>query len=63
MLPTTKNINGVLIDCESPFTLNLVENGEKIDVHFWKPSIKDNGKLFIRISKADKSKFVKACAG
>ena len=63
MLPTTKLINGVSFDCESPFTLNLVENGKKIDVHFWKPSVKENGKLFIRILKTDRAKFIKACKG
>ena len=63
LLPTVKVINGVSFNVESPFSLNLVENGKMIDVHFWKPSIKDNGKLFLRISKADKAKFIKACAG
>ena len=63
LLPTIKIINGVSFEVESPFTLNLVENGEKVDVYFWKPSIKENGKLFIRILKADKAKFIKACAG
>ena len=63
LLPTTRVINGVSFDVESPFTLNLVENGKMIDVYFWKPSTKENGKMFLRIQKADKAKFIKACAG
>ena len=63
LLPTVRVINGVSFDVESPFTLNLVENGKMIDVHFWKPSKNENGKLFLRIKKADKAKFIKACAG
>jgi len=63
LLPTVRVINGVSFDVESPFTLNLVENGKMIDVHFWKPSVKENGKLFLRIKKADKAKFIKACKG
>jgi len=63
LLPTVRVINGVSFDVESPFTLNLVENGKMIDVHFWKPSVQENGKLFLRIKKADKAKFIKACKG
>ena len=63
LLPTVRVINGVSFDVESPFTLNLVENGKMIDVHFWKPSVKENGKMFLRIQKADKAKFIKACKG
>jgi len=63
LLPTVRVINGVSFDVESPFTLNLVENGKMIDVYFWKPSTKENGKMFLRIQKADKAKFIKACAG
>ena len=63
LLPTVRLINGVSFDVESPFTLNLVENGKMIDVYFWKPSTKENGKMFLRIQKADKAKFIKACAG
>ena len=63
MLPTVRVINGVSFDVESPFTLNLVENGKMIDVYFWKQSTKENGKMFLRIQKADKAKFIKACAG
>ena len=63
LLPTVRVINGVSFDVEAPFTLNLVENGKMIDVYFWKPSTKENGKMFLRIQKADKAKFIKACAG
>jgi len=63
MLPTTRDINGVSFNVESPFTLNLVENGDKVDVYFWKPSTKENGKMFLRINKADKKKFIAACKG
>ena len=63
LLPTVRVINGVSFDVESPFTLNLVENGKMIDVYFWKPSTKENGKMFLRIQKADKAKFIKACKG
>ena len=63
LLSTVRVINGVSFDVESPFTLNLVENGKMIDVYFWKPSTKENGKMFLRIQKADKAKFIKACAG
>jgi len=63
MLPTTRDINGVIFNVESPFTLNLVENGDKVDVFFWKPSTKENGKMFLRINKADKKKFIAACKG
>ena len=63
LLPTVRVINGVSFDVESPFTLNLVENGKMIDVYFWKPSVKENGKMFLRIQKADKAKFIKACKG
>lgn len=63
MLPTTRDINGVSFNVESPFTLNLVENGDKVDVFFWKPSTKENGKMFLRINKADKKKFIAACKG
>ena len=63
MLPTVRVINGVSFDVESPFTLNLEENGDKVDVYFWKPSKKENGKLFLRINKADKKKFIAACKG
>ncbi len=63
LLETTRIINGVAFNVESPFQLNLVENGKKIDVHFWKPSKKENGKLFLRINKEDKAKFIKACKG
>jgi|TARA_R110002074_G_scaffold26626_9_gene78068 hypothetical protein len=62
-LPTVKVINGVSFDVESPFLLNLTTNGDKVDVHFWKPSIKANGKLFVRIAKSDQAKFIKACKG
>ena len=63
LLPTVRVINGISFDVESPFTLNLVENGKMIDVYFWKPSVQENGKLFLRIKKADKAKFIKACKG
>ena len=63
MLPTVRVINGVSFDVESPFTLNLEENGKMIDVYFWKPSKSENGKMYLRIKKADKAKFIKACKG
>tara|TARA_R100000458_G_scaffold58758_1_gene67504 strand:- start:644 stop:847 length:204 start_codon:yes stop_codon:yes gene_type:complete len=63
LLETTRIINGVAFQVESPFQLNLEENGDKVDVYFWKPSKKENGKLFLRINKADKKKFIAACKG
>ena len=47
LLETTRIINGVAFQVESPFQLNLEENG----------------KLFLRINKADKKKFIAACKG
>ena len=57
LLPTT--FRGVT--AESVYQLNLVENGDKIDVYFWKPSVQENGKQFLRIAKADKKAFIAAC--
>jgi len=58
-LPTTWRGVEVL----SPYQLNLVENGDLIDVYFWKPSIEENGKHFMRLPKTSKKAFIAACAG
>tara|TARA_R100000458_G_C8205467_1_gene194651 strand:- start:380 stop:586 length:207 start_codon:yes stop_codon:yes gene_type:complete len=58
-LPTTWRGVEVL----SPYQLNLVENGDLIDVYFWKPSIEENGKHFMRLPKKSKKAFIAACAG
>ena len=63
MLPTVKVINGESFDCKSEFTLNIVEVGNEIEVYFWKPSIKENGRHFVTIAKTDKTRFIKACKG
>ena len=63
MLPGTQVINGTEIQCEKMWDLSLNVVGDKIDVHFWKPSKQENGKHFIRIAKADKAKFLKAVKG
>tara|TARA_R100000152_G_C6653165_1_gene94208 strand:+ start:199 stop:408 length:210 start_codon:yes stop_codon:yes gene_type:complete len=63
MLPGTQVINGTEIQCEKMWDLSLNVVGDKIDVHFWKPSTQENGKHFIRIAKADKAKFLKAVKG
>ena len=51
------------VKCESAYTLNLVENGDKINVYFWRPSVKANGKHFLNIAKSDKKAFIAACKG
>ena len=63
LLPGVRNINGTEFKCEQMWTLNLTKVGDKIDVHFWKPSTEENGKHFMRIAKADKAKFIKAVKG
>ena len=63
LLPTQKVINGETFDCKSAYQLNLVEVKDEIEVYFWKPSIKENGKHFLTIQKKDKTRFVKACQG
>tara|TARA_R100000664_G_scaffold32825_1_gene48446 strand:+ start:131 stop:337 length:207 start_codon:yes stop_codon:yes gene_type:complete len=55
------NFRGVEI--LSPYQLNLVKNGDLVDVYFWKPSIEANGKHFCRIAKKDVKSFKAACAG
>ena len=47
------------ISCEKPWTLNLEENGSRIDVFFSKAD-GTNGKAFLRIAKKDKKAFIKA---
>ena len=49
------------VQVESRFTLNLVENGDKIEVYFWKPSTEENGKHFLNVPKKNKKAFIKAC--
>ena len=46
---------------EQPFTLNLVENGKMLDVYFWRPSVEENGKHFLRVPLKSKKAFIKAC--
>ena len=48
-LPVKQEVNGEIFEAESTFQLNLEPRGEKIDVHFWKPSIQENGKHFLTI--------------
>ena len=49
------------VQVESAYQLNLVENGDMIDVYFWKPSVEEYGKHFLRVPKKSKKAFIKAC--
>ena len=49
------------VQVESAYQLNLVENGDMIDVYFWKPSVEENGKHFLRVPLKSKKAFLKAC--
>ena len=49
------------VQVESAYQLNLVDNGDMIDVYFWKPSVEENGKHFLRVPKKSKKAFIKAC--
>ena len=51
------------VEVQQPYQLNLVPNGDMIDVYFWKPSIEENGKHFMRLPKKSKKAFINACAG
>jgi len=52
---------GVAID--SAYQLNLVEKGDTVEVYFWKPSVQENGKHFLNVSKTNKQAFIEACEG
>ena len=49
------------VEVQSPYQLNLVENGDVIDVYFWKPSVEKNGKHFLRVPLKSKKAFKEAC--
>ena len=51
------------VEVLSPYQLNLVEKDGIIDVYFWKPSVGENGKHFVRLPKKSKKAFIAACAG
>ena len=49
------------VEVQSAYQLNLVENGDVIDVYFWRPSVEENGKHFLRVPLKSKKAFLKAC--
>jgi|7_EtaG_2_1085326.scaffolds.fasta_scaffold106966_1 hypothetical protein len=61
-LPVNRDIASESFSGFSRFQLNLETKNSKVKVHFWRPSVNENGKHFITIKKTDKARFIKACA-